>query len=100
MLKILSQKLKLANYSVLHDVEEEVKLGILYTHSDKLAIAFGLIATPEETPIWITKNLRVCGDCHTFCKLVSTVMQGEIIIREANRFHRFKEVVCSCGEYW
>eukprot|EP01018_Ginkgo_biloba_P008700 Gb_07632 [translate_table: standard] len=27
--------------SVLHDVEEEVKKHILYTHSEKLAIAFG-----------------------------------------------------------
>jgi pentatricopeptide repeat protein len=105
MLKSLSQKLESAGYvpdtnSVLHDVDEEVKLGILHAHSEKLAIAFGLIATPDGTPIRITKNLRVCGDCHSFCKLVSAITQRDIIVRDANRFHHFKEGICSCGDYW
>ncbi|CAK7341869.1 unnamed protein product [Dovyalis caffra] len=105
MLKSLSQKLESAGYvpdtnSVLHDVDEEVKLGILYAHSEKLAIAFGLIATPEGTAIGITKNLRVCGDCHTFCKLVSAITHRDIIVRDANRFHHFKEGTCSCRDYW
>ncbi|KAK2655213.1 hypothetical protein Ddye_008265 [Dipteronia dyeriana] len=68
MLKSLSTKLEMAGYVpdtnfVLHDVPGEDKLGILNTHSEKLAIVFGLIATPEGTPIRIMKNLRVCGDC-------------------------------------
>ncbi|XP_062167604.1 pentatricopeptide repeat-containing protein At2g33760-like [Alnus glutinosa] len=105
MLTSLCKRLELAGYVpdtnfVLHDVEEEVKRGILYTHSEKLAIAFCLVATPEGTPIRITKNLRVCGDCHTFSKLVSAITQREIIVRDANRFHHFKEGVCSCGDYW
>ncbi|GMP84364.1 hypothetical protein CsSME_00037919 [Camellia sinensis var. sinensis] len=105
MLKILSKKLELAGYVpdtnfVLHDVDEELKIGVLYTHSEKLAIAFGLISTPEGTPIRITKNLRVCGDCHTFSKFVSAIMQRMIIVRDANRFHHFKEGACSCGDYW
>ncbi|KAG6386214.1 hypothetical protein SASPL_155105 [Salvia splendens] len=75
-LKQLREKLELAGYVpdtnfVLHDIDDELKLDILHTHSEKLAIAFGLIATPEGTPIRITKNLRVCGDCHTFIKFVS-----------------------------
>ncbi|XP_048236130.1 putative pentatricopeptide repeat-containing protein At3g13770, mitochondrial [Ricinus communis] len=105
MLKTLSQKLELAGYVpdtnfVLHDVDDEVKLGMLYTHSEKLAIAFALIATPEGTPIRMSKNLRVCGDCHTFSKLVSDITQREIIVRDSNRFHHFKEGACSCGDYW
>ncbi|KAG2686634.1 hypothetical protein I3843_09G015700 [Carya illinoinensis] len=105
MLQSLSKRLELAGYVpdtnfVLHDVEEEVKLGILYTHSEKLAIAFGLFATPEGTPIRITKNLRVCGDCHTFSKMVSAVTQREIIVRDASRFHHFKMGACSCDDYW
>ncbi|KAL6337250.1 hypothetical protein AAG906_036564 [Vitis piasezkii] len=105
MLKSLSNKLELVGYVpdtnfVLHDVDEELKIGILYTHSEKLAIAFGLIATPEHTPIRIIKNLRVCGDCHTFCKLVSEIAGRVIIVRDANRFHHFKEGACSCGDYW
>ncbi|KAF9598609.1 hypothetical protein IFM89_028278 [Coptis chinensis] len=105
MLRILSKKLEIVGYVpdtsfVLHDVDEELKEEILYTHSEKLAIAFGHICTPEGTPIRITKNLRVCGDCHTFSKLLSTILQREIVVRDANRFHHFKEGACSCGDYW
>ncbi|GAB4833366.1 hypothetical protein Ancab_031609 [Ancistrocladus abbreviatus] len=105
MLKSLRPKLELAGYVpdtnfVLHDVEEEVKQQMLYSHSEKLAIAFGLIATPEGTPIRITKNLRFCGDCHTFSKLVSAITQRLIVVRDANRFHHFNEGRCSCGDYW
>ncbi|XP_059668701.1 pentatricopeptide repeat-containing protein At2g33760-like [Cornus florida] len=105
MLKSLSTKVELAGYIpdtnfVLHDVDEELKLGFLYAHSEKLAIAFGLITTPPGTPIRITKNLRVCGDCHTFSKFVSAITHRVIIVRDANRFHHFKEGACSCGDYW
>ncbi|KAL5710616.1 hypothetical protein ACHQM5_021158 [Ranunculus cassubicifolius] len=105
MLIFLSKKLELAGYVpdtnfVLHDVDEEIKQEMLYTHSEKLAIAFGLISSPEGTPIRITKNLRVCGDCHTFSKLISSIMQRKIVVRDANRFHHFKNGNCSCGDYW
>lgn len=101
----LRKELELAGYVpdtnfVLHDVDEELKLDSLYSHSEKLAIAFGLISTPEGTPIRITKNLRVCGDCHTFSKFVSAITHRVIIVRDANRFHHFKEGGCSCGDYW
>ncbi|URE22498.1 repeat-containing protein [Musa troglodytarum] len=84
-LKVLIEKLESAGYVpdtnfVLHDIDEELKAGFLYTHSEKLAIAFGLFATPESTTLRITKNLRVCGDCHTFIKLASIVMRREIIV--------------------
>ncbi|KAK9156783.1 hypothetical protein Scep_003357 [Stephania cephalantha] len=105
MLQRLSERLELAGYVpdtnfVLHDVDEELKAGILYTHSEKLAIAFGLISTPDGTPIRITKNLRVCGDCHTFSKMVSAIVGREIVVRDNNRFHHFKEGSCSCKDYW
>ncbi|XP_024968408.1 pentatricopeptide repeat-containing protein At2g03880, mitochondrial-like [Cynara cardunculus var. scolymus] len=101
----LIQKLELCGYVpdtnfVLHDVNEELKLGSLYAHSEKLAIAYGIISTPEKSPIRMTKNLRVCGDCHTFIKFVSTVEKREIIVRDAKRFHHVSEGVCSCGDYW
>eukprot|EP01018_Ginkgo_biloba_P037564 Gb_08772 [translate_table: standard] len=85
---------------VLHDVEEEEKDHILYSHSEKLAIAFGLISTSPGTPIRITKNLRVCGDCHKATKFISKIVRREIIVRDANRFHDFKDGLCSCGDYW
>ncbi|KAG5515759.1 hypothetical protein RHGRI_036717 [Rhododendron griersonianum] len=87
------------NY-VLHDVEEEHKEAILSQHSERLAIAFGLIATHSGTPIQIVKNLRVCGDCHTVIKLISLIEVREIIVRDSNRFHHFKGGLCSCGDYW
>eukprot|EP01018_Ginkgo_biloba_P030295 Gb_23124 [translate_table: standard] len=85
---------------VLHDVEEEEKEYILCTHSEKLAIAFGIIETSPGTSIQITKNLRVCGDCHTAIKFISKIVRREILLRDLNRFHRFKDGLCSCGDYW
>ena len=85
---------------VLLDVEEEEKERSLYYHSEKLAIAFGLMSTPSSTTIRVLKNLRVCGDCHNAIKHISKVYQREIVLRDANRFHRFNNGVCSCGDYW
>ncbi|XP_060201160.1 pentatricopeptide repeat-containing protein At4g21065-like [Lycium barbarum] len=104
-LNYMLKELEIAGYVpdtnfVLHDVDEELKLGNLFSHSEKLAIAFGLISTPEQSTIRIMKNLRVCGDCHTFCKFVSQVTSRVIVVRDANRFHHFKEGACSCGDYW
>ncbi|XP_057846957.2 pentatricopeptide repeat-containing protein At4g02750 [Cryptomeria japonica] len=104
-LERLATEMKLAGYIpdinfVLHDVEEEYKEHLLLYHSEKLAVAFGLIRTPPGTPIRIFKNLRVCGDCHTAIKLISTIAGREIVVRDAIRFHHFREGSCSCGDYW
>ncbi|KAI4385442.1 hypothetical protein MLD38_003468 [Melastoma candidum] len=85
---------------VLHDVEEEYKEAILWRHSEKLALAFGLISTPQEAVIRIEKNLRVCGDCHTVFKLIAKIVRREVIVGDSNRFHHFKGGSCSCGDYW
>ncbi|CAA7025518.1 unnamed protein product [Microthlaspi erraticum] len=82
------------------DVEEEEKERALYYHSEKLAVAFGLMNTPPSTPIRVIKNLRVCGDCHNAMKYIAKVYNREIILRDANRFHRFKAGQCSCGDFW
>eukprot|EP01018_Ginkgo_biloba_P009793 Gb_07725 [translate_table: standard] len=85
---------------VLHDIEEEQKENILCYHSEKLAIAFGLLNTSPGTPIQIVKNLRVCGDCHSATKFISKIVAREIVVRDANRFHHIKDGWCSCGDYW
>eukprot|EP01018_Ginkgo_biloba_P027869 Gb_30918 [translate_table: standard] len=85
---------------VLHDVEEEQKQQFLCHHSEKLAIAFGLISVTPETSIRIFKNLRICGDCHTAAKFISKITGREIIVRDTSRFHHFKDGLCSCGNYW
>ncbi|XP_059066767.1 pentatricopeptide repeat-containing protein At3g12770-like isoform X2 [Cryptomeria japonica] len=85
---------------VLHDVSEEVKERMLWSHSEKLAIAFGLINSSPGTPIQITKNLRACVDCHNATKFISKIFEREIIVRDAIRFHHFRDRLCSCGDYW
>ncbi|GAB2293986.1 Putative pentatricopeptide repeat-containing protein At3g49142 [Dionaea muscipula] len=104
-LDVLVGKLKEAGYvpetdSALHDVEEEDKEHHLAVHSEKLAIVFAILNTNPGTPIRITKNLRVCGDCHTAIKLISKTTEREIVVRDTNRFHHFKGEACSCGDYW
>ncbi|KVI05144.1 Pentatricopeptide repeat-containing protein [Cynara cardunculus var. scolymus] len=37
-------------------------------HSEKLALAFGLMTLPAWMPIHIMKNLRICDDCHLLCR--------------------------------
>ncbi|GJY92256.1 pentatricopeptide repeat-containing protein [Tanacetum coccineum] len=86
--------------SVLQDVTEDEKREILCGHSERLAIAFGLLNTKPGTPLQIMKNLRVCEDCHTVTKYISKVVQREFLVRDANRFHLFKNGSCSCGDYW
>ncbi|XP_061347532.1 pentatricopeptide repeat-containing protein At4g30700 [Gastrolobium bilobum] len=86
--------------TALHDVEEEEKELMVNVHSEKLAIAFGLITTEPGTEIRIIKNLRVCLDCHTATKFISKITERVIVVRDANRFHHFKDGICSCGDYW
>ncbi|KAK7410182.1 hypothetical protein VNO78_00767 [Psophocarpus tetragonolobus] len=82
------------------DVEEEDKETSLYYHSEKLAIAYGLVKTPPSTILRVIKNLRVCGDCHNAIKYISKVFKRDVILRDANRFHHFRSGICSCGDYW
>ncbi|PHT51909.1 Pentatricopeptide repeat-containing protein [Capsicum baccatum] len=81
------------------EMDEEWKEEKLNQHSEKLAIAFGLISTKPGTTLRIVKNLRVCGDCHVAMKLISKIFNREIIARERNRFHHFKDGSCSCLDY-
>ncbi|KAL5727189.1 putative pentatricopeptide repeat-containing protein [Ranunculus cassubicifolius] len=104
-LDVLVGKMKETGYvpetdSALHDLEEEDKEGHLAVHSEKLAIAFVIINTEPGTPIRITKNLRVCGDCHEAAKHISRITEREIIVRDTNRFHHFSGGICSCKDYW
>ncbi|KAK8964361.1 Pentatricopeptide repeat-containing protein [Platanthera guangdongensis] len=84
----------------LHDVEEEQKESSLLYHSEKLAVVYALLRTTKEAPIRIMKNMRICGDCHSFVKIVSKISGREIDIRDGNRFHHVVDGVCTCGDYW
>lgn len=84
------------------DEVEASKAEIFCGHSERLAIAFGLINTAPGTPIWVTKNLYMCQSCHATVKFISTVVRREISVRDAEEFHHFKDGICSCGDegYW
>lgn len=104
-LKAMTTRLKQEGYCpntsfVLHDMAEEQKEAMLVMHSERLALAFGLIATPPGTPLQIVKNLRVCGDCHMVMKMVSVIEDRVIIMRDCSRFHHFNAGACSCGDFW
>ncbi|PKI48730.1 hypothetical protein CRG98_030871 [Punica granatum] len=86
--------------STLHDVEDEDKEGHLAVHSEKLAVVFAILNTETRTAIRVTKNLRICGDCHVAIKLISKITQRGITVRDTNRFHHFANGDCSCGDYW
>ncbi|CAN7060770.1 unnamed protein product [Brassica rapa subsp. trilocularis] len=105
-LEDLSRRLKDLGYEpdtsyVLQDIDDEHKEAVLAQHSERLAIAFGLIATPKGSPLLIIKNLRVCGDCHAVIKLIAKIEEREIVVRDTNRFHHFSsDGICSCGDFW
>ncbi|KAM0975818.1 hypothetical protein PS2_018472 [Malus domestica] len=105
MIEEMNRWLKAHGYTpqvdtVLHDLGDKEKEQSLEVHSEKLALAFGLISTQAGTTIKIVKNLRVCSDCHAVTKLLSKITGRKIVMRDRNRFHHFVHGSCSCGDYW
>ncbi|OVA02323.1 Pentatricopeptide repeat [Macleaya cordata] len=87
---------------MLHEVEAEEKREALWYHSEKLAVAFGVLsgAAPPGKALRVVKNLKICRDCHEAFKYMSVVIDGEIVVRDVNRYHRFVHGSCNCGDYW
>lgn len=103
-LKTLSQRMRVAGHVpdtkvVLQPVSEKHKEDALCGHAEKLAIAFGLLHTPEGETLLVVKNLRMCNDCHNGTKVLSRTEGREIIVRDAHCVHRFKNGSCSCRDY-
>lgn len=84
--------------TLLFDIEEE-KEDALSKHSEKVAIAFWLISL-KGVPFRVVMNLRICWDCHNVAKLISKIFNKEIIVRDRNRFHHFKDGEYACKDYW
>ncbi|XWS16750.1 hypothetical protein CRYUN_Cryun33cG0005500 [Craigia yunnanensis] len=56
----------------LQDTYEGQKEHNLWNHSERLALSFGLLNTPDgSSTIRVFKNLRICGDCHSFYRFVN-----------------------------
>lgn len=68
-------------------------------HSEKLAVAFGLLNTASAAPIRVNKSISMCKDCHNFLKFISISTTRKIIIRDSKRLHRFENGECSCGDF-
>ena len=105
MLAEMTDRLKHSGYvpliaSVLQNFDEQEKENALTHHSEKLAIAFGLLSTAPGSPMLVIKNLRICDDCHLAIKLISVIYDRKIIVRDRNRFHHFVGGSCSCKDYW
>ena len=105
MLKDMAMRLKSAGYvpntaQVMFDIDEEEKETVVSFHSEKLALAFGLIYCSPTEIIRIVKNLRICIDCHKVFKLVSQIYGREITVRDTIRFHHFRNGSCSCMDFW
>ncbi|RDX86470.1 Pentatricopeptide repeat-containing protein DOT4, chloroplastic, partial [Mucuna pruriens] len=105
LLNNLRIKMKSAGYSpkmryALINADDMEKEVALCGHSEKLAMAFGILNLPPGRTIRVTKNLRVCSDCHQMAKFMSKTASREIILRDSNRFHHFKDGFCSCRDFW
>ncbi|GFP82451.1 pentatricopeptide repeat-containing protein at5g50390 chloroplastic [Phtheirospermum japonicum] len=85
--------------NLLPDVDKREQ-SLLVHHSEKLAISYGFMSTPSFTPLQLVQSHRICDDCHNAIKLISRVCGRDIVLRDASRFHRFKDGKCSCGDYW
>ncbi|KAL0282129.1 UNVERIFIED_CONTAM: Pentatricopeptide repeat-containing protein [Sesamum angustifolium] len=105
LLEALIHRTKMEGYVsspdlVLMDISEEEKEENLNYHSEKLALAFGILKSSPGTEIPISKNLRTCVDCHCWMKIVSKLLHRVITVRDRIRFHRFERGSCTCGDYW
>lgn len=100
MLEKMEELVKKKGYVAEISIDNFSGKNKLWYHSERLALAFGLLSLPFGAPIRIKKNLRTCNDCHTVMKYASEIYKTEIIVRDINRFHRFINGSCSCGDYW
>ncbi|XP_010917966.1 pentatricopeptide repeat-containing protein At3g62890-like [Elaeis guineensis] len=105
MMSEMAKKLKLAGYmpitsQISVDVDEEEKELALFSHSEKMAIAFGLMRLGANMPIHVIKNLRICEDCHLAIKMISKIWSRDIVVRDRSRFHHFQDGHCSCSDFW
>ncbi|PIN21508.1 hypothetical protein CDL12_05778 [Handroanthus impetiginosus] len=101
----IRRKMKLAGYHpdtefVLQDLDREEQEDSLCNHSEKQAVAFGILNMKGELSIRVFKNLRICGDCHNTINFIAKYVGVQIIVRDSLRFHHFAHGTCSCGDFW
>jgi hypothetical protein len=77
----------------------EQKVQSLTRHSEKLAVAMALLE-PGYHDIEVSKNLRICLDCHTFVKHLSRHYKRTFIIWDKSFQHTFTDGKCSCNDFY
>lgn len=50
-------------------LSQEEKITKLWTHSEKMALAWALLSLPSKEDIIMHQNLRMCRDCHNALNL-------------------------------
>ncbi|WCJ40324.1 Pentatricopeptide repeat (PPR) superfamily protein [Euphorbia peplus] len=104
-LNAMEEKMRSAGYQpntdfVLQNVDLEEGEESLCSHSERLAVAFGILNSSRKSSIRVFNNLRICGDCHNVIKFIAKVVDMKIIVRDRFRFHHFKDGYCSCRDFW
>jgi len=87
-------------HCVLQNIDEKEKEKVLLSHTEKLAMTYGLMNIKDGSPIRVVKNTRICQDCHTAAKYISLARNREIFLRDGGRFHHFMNGECSCNDRW
>lgn len=82
------------------NIDAVEKKKMLLSHTEKLAITYGLMKMKNGEPIRVVNNTRVCSDCHTAAKYMSLVQKCEIFLKDGTRFHHFREGKCTCNDCW
>lgn len=86
-------------HALINANEMEKKVAVC-GHSEQLAISFGILNSPPGKTIRVTKNSRICSECHEMAKFMSKTTRRDIVLRDHNRFHLFKDGNCSCRGFW
>ena len=81
-------------------IKQKEEKESLWKHCERYALIYGLMKIPKGENIIITKNLRICSDCHPVIEYLSEMLDREISVRDASRWHHFKNGKCSCGGYF
>ncbi|KAI4323600.1 hypothetical protein L6164_023193 [Bauhinia variegata] len=99
-LETLGDQMKAAGYvpdtNSIHDVEDGVKEQLLNSHSERLAISFGLLNTKPGTTIHIRKNLRdvwcwegAQNGCYSSKAAYDWLTRSEDIVSHTNPWKKF-----------
>ncbi|XP_050232447.1 pentatricopeptide repeat-containing protein At1g20230-like [Mercurialis annua] len=104
-LEEMGEKMRQSGYQpdadfALQNLNKEQREAALCSHSERLAVAFGILNSGGKSTIRVFKNLRICGDCHNAIKLIAKIVDMPITVRDSFRFHHFKDGSCSCRDFW